>query len=219
MRVIPGQLTPSLAVTTIAIAIANFFLPHVAREEWKGNTLHILAGRRAELIMPRPKVEPSARQRVAKACTNCKSSKQKCDGQIPCALCTRRGRVASCSFSTDAAGMVTRTGTTRNNSRSVNGSATPGREATSPLLSTKTASSNRDKLNSHNTNVLDVTLPDSPAGSLAGNEDARTSSGNASAGLSNKDTLAPVPKSIRMLRDSKGKLSTPYLGWSSESVC
>ncbi|KAB8231336.1 uncharacterized protein BDW43DRAFT_282791 [Aspergillus alliaceus] len=49
--------------------------------------------------MPRPKVDERFRKRIAKACTYCQKSKQKCDGLKPCALCVRRDQSASCAYS------------------------------------------------------------------------------------------------------------------------
>ncbi|KIX03820.1 uncharacterized protein Z518_07373 [Rhinocladiella mackenziei CBS 650.93] len=49
--------------------------------------------------MPRPKVRPEDRQRSCKACRACKASKIRCDAQLPCASCVRRGRGASCTYS------------------------------------------------------------------------------------------------------------------------
>ncbi|KAL1865802.1 hypothetical protein VTK73DRAFT_5049 [Phialemonium thermophilum] len=49
--------------------------------------------------MPRPKVTDELRRRVAKACLRCQESKSKCDGLVPCAPCTKRGRQAECDYS------------------------------------------------------------------------------------------------------------------------
>lgn len=38
-------------------------------------------------------------QNVAQACTYCKSRHSKCDGQVPCSQCVRRGRGGDCSYS------------------------------------------------------------------------------------------------------------------------
>jgi hypothetical protein len=38
-------------------------------------------------------------QNVAQACTYCKSRHSKCDGQVPCSQCVRRGRGNDCSYS------------------------------------------------------------------------------------------------------------------------
>ncbi|KAL2825053.1 hypothetical protein BDW59DRAFT_180004 [Aspergillus cavernicola] len=49
--------------------------------------------------MPRPKVRPENRQRSARACVACKSSKIRCDALQPCASCIRRDQADSCSYS------------------------------------------------------------------------------------------------------------------------
>ena len=49
--------------------------------------------------MPRPKVPPENRIRGYRACNPCKASKIRCDSQLPCANCTKRSRVASCTYS------------------------------------------------------------------------------------------------------------------------
>ena len=47
--------------------------------------------------MPRPKVDPSKRRRVAAACTYCRASKRRCNAQFPCTNCVERGRAAHCT--------------------------------------------------------------------------------------------------------------------------
>lgn len=153
--------------------------------------------------MPRPKVDPRARQRVAKACLNCKSSKQKCDGQIPCSLCTRRGREASCTFGDTGS----KTARSENISQRATGSVTSSRHVVSPLLSIKTAISNRDTNSPRNTVAADKTSTTPAAGVVMDHEETRASSVSGNEVPDSNETLAPVPKSIRMLRDSKGKLS------------
>ncbi|CZR61900.1 related to nitrate assimilation regulatory protein nirA [Phialocephala subalpina] len=48
--------------------------------------------------MPRPRVRPADRQRAPKACVTCKVSKKRCDANLPCALCVRKGRAESCTY-------------------------------------------------------------------------------------------------------------------------
>lgn len=48
--------------------------------------------------MPRAKVKPEERQRVERACQSCKSSKKRCDGQEPCALCAKQNRADACTY-------------------------------------------------------------------------------------------------------------------------
>lgn len=48
--------------------------------------------------MPRPRVRPEERQRAAKACLPCKSSKKRCDAQQPCSNCVRRRAMSSCIY-------------------------------------------------------------------------------------------------------------------------
>ena len=54
--------------------------------------------------MPRAKVNPLNRRRVAQACTPCKKRKEKCDGVAPCGNCKSRRNEDECSFSTSLAG-------------------------------------------------------------------------------------------------------------------
>ncbi|KAH7137829.1 hypothetical protein EDB81DRAFT_693101 [Dactylonectria macrodidyma] len=49
--------------------------------------------------MPRPKVRPEDRQRSRKACSACKGSKIRCDSELPCSSCTKRGQSSSCEYS------------------------------------------------------------------------------------------------------------------------
>jgi len=51
-----------------------------------------------ELPMPRQKVDPRHRQRVAQACDSCKKRKEKCNGTVPCGQCVTRRREDSCSY-------------------------------------------------------------------------------------------------------------------------
>lgn len=48
--------------------------------------------------MPRPKVKPEDRQRSSKACLPCKTSKIRCDSQLPCVACVRRDRASQCVY-------------------------------------------------------------------------------------------------------------------------
>ena len=47
--------------------------------------------------MPRPKVDPSKRRRVAEACTYCRASKRRCSAVLPCTNCVERGRATYCT--------------------------------------------------------------------------------------------------------------------------
>jgi hypothetical protein len=49
--------------------------------------------------MPRPKISEQNRQRIAKACLYCQSSKVKCDGLRPCGQCIKRQRSSECDYS------------------------------------------------------------------------------------------------------------------------
>ncbi|KUJ17598.1 uncharacterized protein LY89DRAFT_707093 [Mollisia scopiformis] len=48
--------------------------------------------------MPRPRVRPADRQRAPKACITCNTSKKRCDANLPCSLCVKKGRAASCTY-------------------------------------------------------------------------------------------------------------------------
>ncbi|PKK48974.1 hypothetical protein CI102_4158 [Trichoderma harzianum] len=48
--------------------------------------------------MPTKKVKDSDRRRCARACTNCKRRKERCDGRQPCRRCVERGVVSECSL-------------------------------------------------------------------------------------------------------------------------
>lgn len=49
--------------------------------------------------MPRARVKPQDRVRVAKACEYCKLSRKRCDGGRPCSLCLKKDLADSCSYS------------------------------------------------------------------------------------------------------------------------
>lgn len=48
--------------------------------------------------MASPKSRSSPRQRVSRACFQCRSSKRKCTGSSPCDHCLKRGRAAHCRY-------------------------------------------------------------------------------------------------------------------------
>ena len=48
--------------------------------------------------MPRTRVDPLRRRRVAHACNSCKRRKEKCDGAAPCGQCTARRREETCIY-------------------------------------------------------------------------------------------------------------------------
>lgn len=48
--------------------------------------------------MPRPRVHPDKRARAARACVPCKSSKKRCDANLPCFSCVTKGRTDSCRY-------------------------------------------------------------------------------------------------------------------------
>ncbi|KAH7095838.1 hypothetical protein FB567DRAFT_41482 [Paraphoma chrysanthemicola] len=48
--------------------------------------------------MPRRPVNPQDRQRVVRACDQCKSSKKRCNGSQPCTPCERKGYHAICHY-------------------------------------------------------------------------------------------------------------------------
>lgn len=48
--------------------------------------------------MPRNKVDPLRRRRVAQACDSCKRRKEKCNGAAPCEQCKSRNREAACQY-------------------------------------------------------------------------------------------------------------------------
>ena len=48
--------------------------------------------------MPRRPVKPQDRQRVVRACDQCKSSKKRCDGSQPCSPCQKKGYDGICHY-------------------------------------------------------------------------------------------------------------------------
>jgi hypothetical protein len=66
--------------------------------------------------------------RVTAACDLCKKRKVKCDGEQPCAYCTRKNRAATCSFSaSNARAQVQSAGHTPANHDHVHGRPSPSR--------------------------------------------------------------------------------------------
>jgi hypothetical protein len=48
--------------------------------------------------MPRRPVKPEDRQRVARACDQCKASKKRCNGSEPCDACGKKGNPDTCHY-------------------------------------------------------------------------------------------------------------------------
>lgn len=48
--------------------------------------------------MPRQPVKPQDRQRVVRACDQCKASKKRCDGSQPCRPCQKKGYDCGCHY-------------------------------------------------------------------------------------------------------------------------
>lgn len=48
--------------------------------------------------MPRRPVKPQDRQRVVRACDQCKASKKRCDGSQPCKPCQKKGYDGDCHY-------------------------------------------------------------------------------------------------------------------------
>ena len=53
--------------------------------------------------MPRNKVHPLDRKRVARACISCRRRKEKCDGERPCRNCQSQKRDHNCQYPTSQA--------------------------------------------------------------------------------------------------------------------
>lgn len=52
--------------------------------------------------MPRPKVRKEDRRRTLRACDLCKAAKIRCDSNVPCQACVKRGRTSSCVYPENA---------------------------------------------------------------------------------------------------------------------
>jgi hypothetical protein len=130
--------------------------------------------------MPRTKLDPLCRRRVAQACASCKGHKEKCSGGVPCQQCASRHREEACQYTT---------------------ARDPDTTRSRPLLREARGSCiHNESENHHALCALDDLAP----------------SQTLKDGDNTVLTSAPVPKSSRMLRDSKGKFSMSYC--NSESV-
>ncbi|KAF5240693.1 hypothetical protein FAUST_4219 [Fusarium austroamericanum] len=76
--------------------------------------------------MPRAKVLPENRVRAHKACNLCKASKIRCDSNIPCHNCVKRGRESDCIYSTSSNSRL------RQDSRRVNSASQSSNQIPSP---------------------------------------------------------------------------------------
>jgi hypothetical protein len=130
--------------------------------------------------MPRPRVDPLQRRRVAQACQSCKRRKEKCDGNIPCRHCKGRKMEQSCQYSSRYS---------RNNTMTSRSDS-----SSQPLLREETVDYHSPSNDMES--FLDRSIEDY----------ARHESSNQSDTIISNST-APVPKLSRMLRDEKGKFS------------
>lgn len=131
--------------------------------------------------MPRNKVNPLLRRRVARACDSCKRRKERCSGATPCGQCVSRQQQNHCQYTT--------------------ASQTP--PASRPLL--RETAGNNTNIDNEIHRALDA-LEDLAAPSDVAKQ----------ADLSHLNS-APLPRFLRMLRDSNGKFSksSPYrLRWN-----
>lgn len=122
--------------------------------------------------MPRSE---TPRRRVARACDNCKRRKEKCDGLLPCMICTRRRKQSECQFTdTPAAALQGR-----------------GRRESVLLSETMTGTNQSEMAIEHLLNAA------AERGDLP--RQGQSTSG------SPRDSISAVPKLARLLKDSQGK--------------
>ena len=184
--------------------------------------------------MPRPIVAPEKRRRIAQACDNCKRRKERCDGSRPCSICIRRRRESECQFSETPARLLRGPQSNTANigsptsvsqpSPSVNAlqnravSAAPPPPQQDNVARTSITSlgavSNPSPINV----TLSGNLSDTSQAEMAidrilnASVDQRGARANADS-HSRPESVAPVPRLARLLRDTHGKFM--YVGDSA----
>lgn len=87
--------------------------------------------------MPRPKILPENRIRAYRACDPCKTSKVRCDSNLPCANCIKRGRTSHCAYHAASAARQTR------RRHSVEQNVSPRPQPLSPAMTTNATDGRR----------------------------------------------------------------------------
>lgn len=133
--------------------------------------------------MPRPKVDPASRRRVARACCYCKVSKQKCDGQTPCLQCVKRKRPEACKR------------------------ITPDGDNETARLDPDHASQSFNQDDRSLPDVSDVVTLTSSASAAVSKDGKTASSASCSRGLRTRPAVPEllVPRMSAMMYDTKGK--------------
>jgi hypothetical protein len=141
--------------------------------------------------MPRPRVKDEDRRRVSRACDNCKRRKEKCDGQLPCNLCKRRGCEPECVYSD-----------------------TPSRVLQPKSRRSMGSVDLRDEMvySSDAEMAVESLLNLSGGGNHLSNAQTPSQTDRRDS-LISKENHAPVPKMARLLRDKLGKFM--FVGESS----
>lgn len=143
--------------------------------------------------MPRPRVKPQERKRIARACTPCKISKKRCNGAAPCVLCLKRRAIRLCIY-------ANHDGLRPPHDASTDYLEDSAVRAGEPCtLFSPLSRSNSETANMENTSDCHS--------SLSPKKYDETVISQAAIEISDNDVVAPIPMSIRMLRDAKGKLS------------
>jgi hypothetical protein len=184
--------------------------------------------------MPRPIVAPDKRRRIARACDNCKRRKERCDGSRPCSICIRRRRESECHFSETPARLlrgpqdnpatigspssVSQASPSVNALRDRGGSDVPPppqqTNVSHPGITSLGASTNLSPINV----TLSGNLSDTSQAEMAidrilnASVDQRGTRSNVDS-HSRPESVAPVPRLARLLRDTHGKFM--YVGDSA----
>jgi hypothetical protein len=187
--------------------------------------------------MPRPIVAADKRRRIAQACDNCKRRKERCDGSRPCSICIRRRREAECQFSETPARLLRGP---QSNTANI-GSPTSVSHASPSVNALKNRGGSAAPPPLQQNNVARTSIPRIPSlGAVASSSPVNvTLSGNLSdtsqaemaidrilnasvdqrgaranvESHSRPESVAPVPKLARLLRDTHGKFM--YVGDSA----
>jgi hypothetical protein len=184
--------------------------------------------------MPRPIVAPDKRRRIAQACDNCKRRKERCDGSRPCSICIRRRRESECQFSETPARLlrgphdntaiigsptgVSHASPSINALRSRGGSAAPPPPQQNDVARTSITSLGAATNPSPINVTLSGNLSDTSQAEMAidrilnSSVDQRGARANADS-HSRPESVAPVPRLARLLRDTHGKFM--YVGDSA----
>lgn len=178
--------------------------------------------------MPRPIVAPDKRRRVAQACDNCKRRKERCNGSQPCSICIRRRRESECHFSETPARLLRPQSQLTNTVNNTNPQSSPAPNAvarsrgitnvlphqqTEPNVLAGAASTISPTSVTLSGNLSDTSQAEMAIDRILNSNADQRGVQTTLDPSSRPESVAPVPRLARLLRDTHGKFM--YVGDSA----